>query len=339
MITDCERLGEMVSLLNAHIVQVDSLDGVDDALRDSLLSEYSCLRDTMNSLYMSSLGEIASTTVGSISTLLDSCIIVRDHLERAESFLGFFPYETGISSWQLRNILVDSLQSYIADQLVVHKIQLDSIAASLALILSHPVEITERELLEISLIKIDTKRDSLNECIDRLDILADSAEVEIERHRFSYLLNNRIRVSDDPATNCTFYYHTNSPRYTNSRSCTCYAYVGRSGGSRWLRFVVGYSRSEWVFVEEIKFNIDTELISLEFDTYDDLDSSTRGWGVCEWVSIPANINLLEKIASGNEVYISFIGRNRRYSPQLTQSDITAISEMLEFYRLFDHLDN
>lgn len=188
-----------------------------------------------------------------------------------------------------------------------------------------------------SLVEMSRRLTGLIIALNSFSIDASNA---IDENRCNTLLG-RTYSREDIGTNIIWYRHVNSPRYTNSRSYICKLSLGVSpNGSVASSWTVGYTRSDWVFLEKIQFNIDGNIITYEFDRYQEVDDFISGGDVSEWINISvySNLDVLESIGNAESVVIMFSGRQRRYNREMSRSDITAIAEMLELYNLREYME-
>lgn len=324
---------DILTILN----EFEILQDFNEELLDSLQIEYSILADSASSKIEVSLVSISENSCLSAISFIDS-LNIEEIIDISESTVGFDIYTDEPSSWRLRSIEIEELQ-----------VLADSISATKQISMDIGTELQELynlcsneniivENLISTLDSINVISDTLFVITCRLRGLKDDAEHAIDMQRYNYL-STRIRIKDDPAINREFIFHINSPHYVNSRNHICYLYISKSPSGTYghLRFRVGYTRSNWVFVDNISFNIDGITFSVPFDEYDELDDSISGGQVSEWIDIQidtqADEYLLEQLIDADEAYVNFLGRNERYSRQLTSSDLSALAELLEYHRL------
>lgn len=312
--------------------QISNSEEFNEALRDSIVNEYESIYDSIDSVLVSELSSISNIKISEASDLIDK-IDFDSIYDLAEDYLGFSIDTAEPSSWRLRNVDTDNT-ALLADSIENLGSEMNALRDTLDLIYNLCEEVSiQADSIASSENRIVTLSDSLHSISGTLRSLVDDAKYEIDLHRFNHL-SSRVRIKDDPAINREFHYHINSPYYVNSRNHICYLSVSKDQtGYGFLWFTVGYTRSNWVFLDQIDFNIDGRIVNLPFDEYDDVDDNISGGNVSEWVNLRADEELIADIINAEEVYVNFRGRNERYSRQLTQSDITALSEMLEYYRL------
>ncbi len=329
----CTSMLEFRSDVMAVLNEIEVAHGFNEELLDSLQIEYSILVDSVSSILEQNLLSLSENVRLSSISFIES-IKIKDILDISESTVGFDIYGAEPSSWRLRNIEIEELHDLA-----------DSISATKQESMDKETELEELynlcseenipvESLLSTLDSLDVLSDTLFAITCRLRGLKNDATHAIDLQRFNYL-SSRVRATEDPAINREFISHINSPYYVNSRNHMCYLYISKrpSGSFGYLRFKVGYTRSNWVFVDQIFFNIDGSIVNVPFNEYDDLDDSISGGQVSEWIDIRADEDLIELLIGADEVYVTFQGRNERYSRQLTSSDLTALAEMLEYHRL------
>lgn len=142
-----------------------------------------------------------------------------------------------------------------------------------------------------------------------------------------------MRINIEEALNIAWIYHSNSPRYTNSRRHMCYPYIGfKSRIDKWLRLQIGYNLSDWLFLTKITVKIDGVENNLTFNR-SEVSTGVQGYGVSEWVDIADSESLIREIARGEEVWIIYWGSDGRDSYQLTTNDLKVFNEIIEFYNM------
>ncbi len=333
----CTSILEFRSDVMDIFSKIEIAQDFNDELLDSLQLEYSMLMDSASSIIEDNLVSLSENSCVSAISFIES-IRIEDILDISESTVGFDIYTDTPSSWRLRNIETEELNDLA-----------DSISATKQASMDKETELEElynlcsyenipTENLLSTLDSLDILSDTLFVITCRLRRLKDDAEHAIDMQRYDYL-SSRVRIKDDPAINREFIFHINSPHYVNSRNHICYLYISKSPSGTYghLRFRVGYTRSNWVFIDNISFNIDGITFSVPFDEYDELDDVISGGQVSEWIDIQmdtqADEYLLEQLIDADEAYVNFLGRNERYSRQLTSSDLRALADMLEYHRL------
>ena len=327
----CENILAFKQDVLASIEQIRTIEDFDEPLLDSIITEYEYILESTDSIITSEITIHANTSLTRKNAFQDTTDFTAI-IEFAEEYLGFDIETFEPSSWRLRNVDIDNTLA-LADSIENLSNELEALKDTLEMIsdFCEEVSMLHADILE-GVEDITSLSASIDGIVSSLRIFVDDAQYELDLQRFNYL-SSRVRVKDDPGINREFHYHINSPYYINSRNHCCYLYVSKDqSGYGYLRFLVGYHRSNWVFINAIDFNIDGRIVSLPFDEYDDVDDFIGG-GVSEWVDLIVDEDLIENIVYAEEVYVNFKGRNERYSRLLTQSDITALSEMLEYYRL------
>lgn len=114
----------------------------------------------------------------------------------------------------------------------------------------------------------------------------------------------------------------------------CYVYLGQKGVSMWPRFVLGFQKREWVFFEEIIFNIDGKREELSFGYYE-VKRDNSGYSVWEYVDIPGNrhLPLMKQILESKKTIIRFRGRQHQFDFQVSKKQKDAMRRVLRLYEL------
>jgi hypothetical protein len=114
----------------------------------------------------------------------------------------------------------------------------------------------------------------------------------------------------------------------------CHVYLGQKGVSMWPRFVLGFQKREWVFFEEIIFNIDGKRDELSFGYYE-VKRDNSGYSVWEYVDIPGDryLSLIKQISESKKTLIRFRGRQREFDFQVSKKQKDAMRRVLRLYEL------
>lgn len=230
------------------------------------------------------------------------------------------------SSWAEAGELVHSAQSIFTDQYPA--IVADLEIAALAVIEPLPasdLEANQAGYKFLALLRPDTATYS-----DK----ASGYTAKIEDLRQASV--KKLRQTVDKVEGITWLKHPNQPTYTNSRS-TVFLYIGQKAGQRpFLRMVVQYAASDWLFVDKVYAWYDVAgtanglkepLISGSFNR----DHNTTIW---EWVDIVPDayqLSVLRSLAEAPEAILRFEGQQYRKDATLSQGDKKAILEMLAAY--------
>lgn len=142
----------------------------------------------------------------------------------------------------------------------------------------------------------------------------------------------RMRIEEDKVRQAKFYYPNNFPRYINDKTYAL-CYVGKNTSSTWVRIVYDYVGSDWIFWDELYFQIDGEMYSRSI-SYFDIERDNQAYKVWEYIDFTAqssDLELFAAIADSDEAIIRFQGDSGRYDLTVSQADKDAIRDALAAY--------
>lgn len=142
----------------------------------------------------------------------------------------------------------------------------------------------------------------------------------------------RMRIEEDKVRQAKFYYPNNFPRYINDKTYAL-CYVGKNTSSTWVRIVYDYVGSDWIFWDELYFQIDGAMYSRSI-SYFDIERDNQAYKVWEYIDFTAqssDLELFAAIADSDEAIIRFQGDSGRYDLTVSQADKDAIRDALAAY--------
>jgi hypothetical protein len=122
------------------------------------------------------------------------------------------------------------------------------------------------------------------------------------------------------------------PKYTNMNGICTYFCVDKNGKPSNLRFLIQYYANDWLFINSYIFLIDGKTYT--FSNPDmERDNDSKIW---EWSDTAVSDNdevylILSAIKYAKEVKIRFNGRQYNKDKTLTQKDIKAITQPIEYF--------
>ena len=122
------------------------------------------------------------------------------------------------------------------------------------------------------------------------------------------------------------------PKYTNANGICTYFALNSEGKPENLRFLIQYYADDWLFIDSYIFLIDGATYT--FSNPDvERDNDSMIW---EWSDTGVNQNgevaqILNAIKNAKEVKIRFNGRQYHKDKVLTQKDIKAITQPIEYF--------
>lgn len=181
---------------------------------------------------------------------------------------------------------------------------------------------------EDSIRKIDSIR------IQKQLVRDDSiARIEkIERQEKVKVLSGKFRAVKDEFENRSWIYHKTSSKYTNENDVHLYFQKNTYGSVSNLRFRIQYEGDDWLFIENIVFNIDGN--NMRYTPRDVKSDCGYGGRIWEWVDEPAyyNSKIVENIAKAKVVKMKFNGKQYYDIRKMSPKKIQAFKETLEYYK-------
>ena len=185
---------------------------------------------------------------------------------------------------------------------------------------------------EDSIAQVNRESTRVADSIARINrIIADSiAKVdEAKKQAVIQKAKKNFRYKNDEFENRSWVFHNTTPRYTNRNSVHLYFQQNSDGSVSNLRFRVQYENEDWLFIDNIIFNIDGENETFIPDRME-RDNDSRIW---EWCDEPASLNkgLIVKIANAKKVKLKLNGRQYYDTRTMNSGQIKAFKETLDFY--------
>lgn len=143
----------------------------------------------------------------------------------------------------------------------------------------------------------------------------------------------RMRLAEDKVRDAVFYYPQHFPKYIDDRTYAL-CYVGQDDTSVWMRIRYDYVGRDWVFWQQLYYQIDGETDSRTFN-YFDIERDNEGYLVWEYIDYTAqaaDLRLFAAIAESDEALIRFQGDGgKQYDLTVSQADKDAIRDALALY--------
>jgi hypothetical protein len=116
-------------------------------------------------------------------------------------------------------------------------------------------------------------------------------------------------------------------------SSRIYTYLGEKDGGYWMRFVIRYSASSWIFLESIKFLIDDERIDFNLNRFNVKrnNSSATIWESYDAPVGNKELAFLTMIGNSKNAEMRFVGSKRSTDRKITNSEKKGIQIMVEAY--------
>lgn len=128
-----------------------------------------------------------------------------------------------------------------------------------------------------------------------------------------------------------------------SRKIHLAPYLAIEGSIKTLYIDLGFQEDNWVFFNEITFNVDGELTTVKIKKSDVQKDTIWGDGIYEYIPLSqskyANIfKLTEKIINGNEVKVRFTGDQYYTDYVITNNEKQGLRDIYELYKCYKDLD-
>lgn len=118
---------------------------------------------------------------------------------------------------------------------------------------------------------------------------------------------------------------------------TCYAYIGKRDDRYWIRFVLGFSQDNWIFMDAIKMKCGDNVFNCVIDYSEKKTDIGNGGTIYEWFDTgltDSQIKALRSVcAHGQETKVRCYGDKYHEDFVLTDSQKANIITILDYYDL------
>ena len=118
---------------------------------------------------------------------------------------------------------------------------------------------------------------------------------------------------------------------------TCYAYSGKRGDRYWIRFVLGFSQDDWIFMDAIKMKCGDNVFNYVIDYSEKKTDIGNSGTIYEWFDTgltDSQIHALRSVcAHGQETEVRCYGDKYHEDFVLTDSQKANIITILDYYDL------
>lgn len=124
-----------------------------------------------------------------------------------------------------------------------------------------------------------------------------------------------------------------------SRKIHLAPYLAIDGSIKTLYIDLGFQEDDWVFFNEITFNVDGDLTTVKIKKSDVQKDTIWGDGIYEYIPLSqskySNIfKLVEKIVNGNEVKVRFTGDQYYTDYVITNNEKQGLKDIYELYKCY-----
>ena len=139
----------------------------------------------------------------------------------------------------------------------------------------------------------------------------------------------------DDMENITWIYEKGQNR--DISGFTCYAYSGKRGDRYWIRFVLGFSQDDWIFMDAIKMKCGDNVFNYVIDYSEKKTDIGNSGTIYEWFDTgltDSQIHALRSVcAHGQETKVRCYGDKYHEDFVLTDSQKANINTILDYYDL------
>ena len=128
-----------------------------------------------------------------------------------------------------------------------------------------------------------------------------------------------------------------APKYRNRNGVYCYFSTedGKAGSN--FRFVYQYYADDWLFIKNMIFNIDDEIITITPDIETDCGNGGMIWEWCDQLvtktsSVGITEDFIVKIANAKSVKVKMNGRQYYDTRTLTKEQIQSIKDTYDYFK-------
>ncbi len=193
--------------------------------------------------------------------------------------------------------------------------------------------LTQEQNDSIALVKADSIRyaDSIA-AVEQAKADSIAQVLAKEKEAIIAKLSKKFWVQKDEFSDRTWIYHNTTPKYRNRNSIHLY-FMTENGNTSNLRFCVQYEADDWLFIQNMIFNVDGENITyVPYKMETDCGYGGRIWEWCD-EQASSESDLVEKIANAKTVKIKLNGRQYYNTRTMSAKQIVAFKETLEYYKL------
>ena len=176
---------------------------------------------------------------------------------------------------------------------------------------------------------------TIMESVDSTSIIEEQKRIAAEEARLQERkaeldkLSKNFNQKKDEFSNKTWIFPKNKPKYRNRNATYCY-FMKQNNEVRNFRFVFQYVNSDWLFIEDLIFNIDGKLFE-----YRRLDFNTdcSGGQIWEWCDLQlSDIDLIRSLENAKSIKIKMNGDKYYDTRTLNSTTITSIQETIKYYK-------
>ena len=169
----------------------------------------------------------------------------------------------------------------------------------------------------------------VNALLEKLQTARELRAKEAQRKKMQAV--DRLKKEYDDVSGTTWYYNPYFTHYNNSNRTSIY--IGKKSSTVWLRLLMSYTGSDWIFFENAYLSYDGNTLQIPFNEYDNKKTEIGSGKVWEWIDVSVNYEILDflrKMIKGKSVKMRLSGKYAE-TRNLSSSEIKGIEAVLMAY--------
>ena len=176
---------------------------------------------------------------------------------------------------------------------------------------------------------------TIMESVDSTSIIEEQKRIAAEKTRLQERkaeldkLSKNFNQKKDEFSDKTWIYPKDRPKYRNRNATYCY-FMKQNNEVRNFRFVFQDVNSDWLFIEDLIFNIDGKVFKY---TRLDFNTDCGGGRIWEWCDLQlTDIDLIRALEKAKSVKIKMNGDKYYDTRTLNSVAITSIQRTIKYYK-------
>lgn len=142
----------------------------------------------------------------------------------------------------------------------------------------------------------------------------------------------KMKTKYDDIKKITWYYDKSTPESNNTNNI--HLYIGKEEGKKpFMRFVIRYSSSDWLFIENYNIKADSAVFTIS-TSFGDVERDNSYGSIWEWYDTVVDNKILlivNSIIDAKNVKIRYNGQKYYNEKTVTQKEKTALKNILDAY--------
>lgn len=149
-------------------------------------------------------------------------------------------------------------------------------------------------------------------------------------------VSKSFNENKDEFSTTTWVEPKSAPKYRNRNGVYCYFATENGMATSVFRFVYQYYSDDWLFIKNMIFNIDDEIITITPEMDTDCGNGGKIWEWCDELVTKNSSNgvtedFIKKIANANSVKVKMNGRQYYDTRTFTKEQIQAIKDTYDYF--------